>query len=78
MKQTIDVNSIEKVNKDVSEALEMLLKPRDTLQTIGVVELNQALVNTYVAISLLKDLVSESIENLTVENSTVAKEREIS
>ena len=41
MKQTIDVKSIEKVNKDVSEALEMLLKPRDTLQTIGVVELNQ-------------------------------------
>lgn len=63
-----DLSFIKEASEEAVKALELLTKPQDEIQRNDPSELNRVLIAAYVAVSLLSDTISDSIENITRAN----------
>lgn len=63
-----DLSSIKEANVEALKAVELLTKQQDALQRNDPSELNSALLGAYVAVSVLRGAISDSIENITRAN----------
>lgn len=63
-----DLRIIKEANKEALKAVELLTKQQNALQRNDPNHINVALLKSYEAVSLLRDTISDSLDNITINN----------